>query len=185
MIQRLSLVAVLVACFARPVAAQDISTYVACSAAQAVTAAADMLHLEAGPDRGVLVHRVWIVPGTQTTAGYHQYILRTTTAASTGGSLIVPAPVNPLRSVFTGIVRYGAAGGGTDGSTLVGGSYFVSTTTTINNAVALVLFDAAGSGVNPLRINKGGTTGIEVRNATGGAGGANHYACVLFTEDNK
>lgn len=184
MIKRLVSVLVALGLLAIPTAAQEITTYTACSAAQAVAAAADMLHLEAGVDRGVFVLKVWIVPGTQTTAGYHQFVLRTTTSASTGGTAVTPAAINPLKAVFTGIVRYGATGGGTDGSTLLAGSYFVPTATTIGIAPAVVLFDASVGGL-PLRITRGGTTGIELRNATGGAGGANHYACVLFTEDSK
>lgn len=173
------LVLVLVA--AVPASAQEV-TYTACSAAQAVTAAADLLHVEAGADRSVEVLKVWIVPGSQTAAAYHQVVLRRTTAASTGGSTVTASPHDPNGAAFTGVVRYGAAGGGTDGVTLVNTSYFVPTATTLGSAAPVVLFDATADPTKAIVINAGGTTGIEVRNATGGAGGANHYACATFVE---
>lgn len=183
MIKRLIPVFAILALLAQPIAAQDVTTFVACSTAQAVTAAADMLHVEAGLDRSVFVLKVWIVPGTQTTAGYHQIILRRTTSASTGGTLIVPSAINPLGAAYTGIARFGAAGGGTDGVTLIAGAYFVPTATTAGGAQDYVIFDATYGKGQAIKIAKGGTTGLELRNATGGVGGANHYACALFTED--
>jgi hypothetical protein len=185
MIKRVSFLVVLLALCARPLAAQDAATHVACSAAQAVAAAADMLHVEAGPDKSVFVWKVWIIPGTQTTAGFHQIVLRRTTSASSGGSTVTPAPINPFSQAFTGIVRYGAAGGGADGVTLVAGAYFVPTATTSGPENQFVVFDATLANARPILIASGGATGLELRNATGGVGGANHYACVLFTEQDK
>lgn len=186
--KRLVLGLLLLLGFAAPAFAQgaDAPTYVACSAAQAVTAAADMLHLEAGPEKAIRVLRIWIVPGTQTTAGYHQIVIRRTTSASTGGSTVVASPLDPNDAAFTGIVRYGATGGGTDGVTIWNGAYFVPTATTIGLSGVLVVYDATQmlftQAEKPLWILKGGTTGLEIHNNTGGAGGANHYACVQFTE---
>jgi hypothetical protein len=183
--KRVFAVLVLLALLVLPTHAQDVTSFVACSAAQAVAAATDMLHLEAGAGKAVLVWKLWIVPGTQTAAGYHQIVVRRTTSASTGGSTVTAAPINPYGAAFTGIVRYGATGGGADGVTLFAGSYFVPTTTIPGGAQDYVVFDATGVPGLAIKIAKGGTTGLEVNNATGGAGGAGHYACALFTEDNQ
>src|SRR5690349_14936240 len=155
MLRRLVPVLALIGLLAKPIGAQDITYYVACSAAQAVTAAADLLHVEAGTDKGVLVWKVWVIPGTQTTAGFHQVVLRRTTSASTGGTAVTPSPLLPTGAAFTGIVRYGATGGGANGVTLVNGSYFVPTTTTSGPENQYVVYDATLPNVKPIRIVKG------------------------------
>jgi hypothetical protein len=145
-----------------------------------------MLHVEPGAVYAVYVWKVYIVPGTQTAAGYQQVVLRRTTSASTGGSTLVPSALTPFSSLFTGIVRENATGGGADGVTLANASYFVGTTTTVGQASPLVLFDATGlTKRDAIYIPAGGTVGLELHNNTGGAGGANHYACVQFSEEVK
>lgn len=182
--KRFSIALLLLLATALPAAAQEYPIYQACTPAQAVTAAADMLHLEAGPVNAVYVWKVWIVPGTQTTAGYQQVVLRRTSTASTGGATVTAAPNDQNYAAFTGVVRSAATGGGTNDVTLVNSSYWAPTATTIGQSNPLVLFDSTGlTKRDAIRIAPGGTTGLELNNATGGAGGANHYACVIFSEE--
>lgn len=156
--------------------------YVACSGALALAAAGDMLSLESGPDHGVQVLKIWIVPGSQTAAGYHQILVRRTNSASTGGTTFAPAPIDVNAIAFTGITRYGGTGGGNPTVTLFSGAFFAGTTTTTGGAQDYVIYDATGVPGGAILVSKGVANGLKITDSTGGAGGANHYACVLFVE---
>lgn len=166
----------------------DKPTYTACSALLTPTGAQTLLSVEAGSAKKTILLRAWVLPGSQTTAAYRQFLLRRITTASSGGTAITPEKHDPADGNFSGRVA-SAPTPGTAGAQITAVTGFGNTTAAAPDGDGLILYDHtrnAGVGYGkPIIVNSGTTNGVEIRDVAGAAGAANWTACATFSEENQ
>lgn len=144
----------------------------------ALTAAGDVVAVEAGASKDFLVHRISILqPGLQTAAGIVKLQLLRTTTPGTGG-VVTPPPFDPDDVAFSGICRAAPGTPGTGGVVLAEIPVFVPVALAVGTPIIIDLQDLLGKWP---RVKLGVNNGIALRHP-GAAGAANFYGALEISE---
>ena len=156
-------------------------TYVACSAAEANTATAEALVIEAGASKATRIRAIWINPGLQTSAAYRSLTILRRTTASSSGTTITPNPVDAADAAFSGVVRSKPTAGSA-GATLFTYQMWVPTAVANSTVVVWPPPQVQPGVIKDLVIPAGTANGIGISDP-GASGGASLMICAALTEE--